>query len=197
MSRLISGRAPVLLAVVLPALLSPVARADTVTLKSGATFSGLIVETNDQIVTLKRRREAERVFKQAEVASFDFNKEGTEEALLPPPPPPPPPVKVATPVPRPELPPAGVGVRNAKVIIYGTTWCGYCAKARSYLNQQRIPFADVDIERDPQARVEVARKCSAKGIPFDGSVPVLDVNGHMIRGFDVPAIKAALGDRAG
>jgi mycoredoxin len=41
---------------------------------------------------------------------------------------------------------------QGKVIIYGTTWCGYCAQARKLLNENAIAFYEYDIERPLHGR---------------------------------------------
>ncbi|EFV12922.2 glutaredoxin-like protein [Segniliparus rugosus ATCC BAA-974] len=35
--------------------------------------------------------------------------------------------------------------------MYTTTWCGYCRRLKVQLDQAQIPFAEVDIEQDPEA----------------------------------------------
>jgi glutaredoxin len=79
------------------------------------------------------------------------------------------------------------------VTIYGTSWCGACRAARQYLTQRRIPFADKDIERDPAAARELSEKASKMGIPTD-RVPVIDVRGRLLQGFDRARIDALLGE---
>ena len=37
------------------------------------------------------------------------------------------------------------------VTMYTTTWCGYCTRLKSQLQREGIPYAEVDIERDPSA----------------------------------------------
>ena len=51
----------------------------------------------------------------------------------------------------------------AVVTLYGTSWCGACKSARSYLRDRRIPFADKDIERDAAAARELREKARAAG----------------------------------
>lgn len=82
--------------------------------------------------------------------------------------------------------------QDARVVLYGTSWCGYCARARAWFREHQIPFEDRDIEQDPDARDEVRRKCTEAGSRFNGSVPVIDVNGRIIHGFDVSGIESAL-----
>jgi glutaredoxin 3 len=78
------------------------------------------------------------------------------------------------------------------VTIYGTSWCGACRAAREYMTAHKIPFADKDIERDPSAAQELADKASKMGIPTD-RVPVIDVRGRLLLGFDRERIEALLG----
>ena len=84
--------------------------------------------------------------------------------------------------------PSGIPV----VTIYGTSWCGACRAARQYLTERKIPFADKDIEQDPAAAQELRDKASKLGIPTD-RVPVIDVRGRLLLGFDRARIEALLG----
>jgi glutaredoxin len=78
------------------------------------------------------------------------------------------------------------------VTIYGTSWCGACRAAREYMTAHKIPFVDKDIERDPAAARELAEKASRMGVPTD-RVPVLDVRGRLLLGFDPARVEALLG----
>jgi glutaredoxin len=79
------------------------------------------------------------------------------------------------------------------VTVYGTSWCGACRAARQYFSERKIPFADKDIEKDAAAASELAAKASKMGIPTD-RVPVLDVRGRLLLGFDKARVEALLGD---
>jgi len=79
------------------------------------------------------------------------------------------------------------------VTIYGTSWCGACRAARQYFAERKIPFADKDVERDPAAARELADKASKMGIPTD-RVPVIDVRGRLLQGFDRARIEMLLGE---
>jgi glutaredoxin 3 len=72
------------------------------------------------------------------------------------------------------------------VSIYSTPSCGYCRMAKSWLTERKIPFNDFDVSRDERKAEEMVRKSGQMG------VPVLDVNGRIIVGFNVPAIENAL-----
>ena len=79
------------------------------------------------------------------------------------------------------------------VILYGTPWCGACKAARQYLISKHIPFAYKDIENDASAARELQQKASRLGIPAD-RVPILDVRGRLLVGFDRTRLEALLGD---
>jgi glutaredoxin len=79
------------------------------------------------------------------------------------------------------------------VTIYGTSWCGACKAARQYLAGRKIPFADKDVERDADAARELAAKAARMGVPAD-RVPVIDVRGRLLLGFDKARIEALLGE---
>ena len=79
------------------------------------------------------------------------------------------------------------------VIVYGTPWCGACKAAKQYLAAKHIPYAYKDIESDPAAARELQAKASKMGIPTD-RVPILDVRGRLLLGFDRARLDAMLGD---
>lgn len=74
------------------------------------------------------------------------------------------------------------------VIIYSTTWCGYCSALKDYLDKKNVAWVEKDIEKDAAAYKEVMEKLNGD---FRG-VPVSDVYGKIVLGFDRPAIEAAL-----
>jgi glutaredoxin 3 len=75
---------------------------------------------------------------------------------------------------------------EAKVTIYTTTWCGFCKMAKNYMLQLGIPFVEKDVEQDEKAAHESVEKSGQMG------VPVIDVNGTIILGFDRPGLDHAL-----
>ena len=74
---------------------------------------------------------------------------------------------------------------KANVVLYATEWCGYCKLTRRFLDQKGIPYKEFDIEKDAVARKDY----EALG---GGGIPIIDVNGTLIRGYDPDAILAAL-----
>jgi glutaredoxin len=78
---------------------------------------------------------------------------------------------------------ASDGGRELRVIVYGTSWCGACKAARDFLRGHHIPFIEKDIEKDQAAENELARKAKRAGLKL-GGVPVLDVAGQLVMGYD-------------
>jgi glutaredoxin len=83
-------------------------------------------------------------------------------------------------------------VTQPAVIIYGASWCGPCHQAASYLKQRNVAFVEKDIEQDSGAAREMQAKL-AKANRRGGSIPVLDVRGQILIGFDPRAVDQALG----
>jgi glutaredoxin len=88
----------------------------------------------------------------------------------------------------------GTGLDQGRptVIIYGAEWCGPCHQAASYLKRKGIPFVEKDIEKDPQAAREMQSKLKSAGIRT-GSIPVIDVRGKVMVGFNPNSVDEALG----
>jgi glutaredoxin len=99
--------------------------------------------------------------------------------------------------PAPESPagspePAKPSVR-APVIVYGAEWCGACHQAMRYLRSKGIPYVEKDVEKDPSAAREMQQKLAKNGL-HSGSIPIIDVRGKVMIGFNPAEIDAALGD---
>jgi glutaredoxin len=78
------------------------------------------------------------------------------------------------------------------VVIYGAEWCGACHEAAKYLRSKGIPYVDKDVEKDPGAAAEMQQKLAKNGL-HEGSIPVIDVGGKVMVGFNPAEIDAALG----
>lgn len=74
-----------------------------------------------------------------------------------------------------------------KAIVYSTPTCPYCKMAKQYFTEKGVPYEDVDVAADSARADEMVRKSGQMG------VPVIDINGTIIVGFDKPKINAALG----
>ncbi len=80
---------------------------------------------------------------------------------------------------------------TGQVIVYGASWCSACHQAMAYLQRRHIPYVEKDIERDAAAAQEMQAKARRAGVPT-GSIPILDVRGHIMVGFNPEAIERAL-----
>ncbi len=80
----------------------------------------------------------------------------------------------------------------ASVIIYGAEWCGACHEAARYLKRKGIPFIEKDVEKDPGAAREMQDKLAKNGL-HAGSIPVIDVRGRVMVGFNASEVDGALG----
>jgi glutaredoxin-like YruB-family protein len=76
---------------------------------------------------------------------------------------------------------------SKNVTIYSADWCAYCHAAKDYLNKKGIAFTEKDVESNPTFAQEAVQKSDQMGIP------VLDIDGTIIVGFDRPKIDTALG----
>jgi len=78
---------------------------------------------------------------------------------------------------------------NTKPIIYSATWCAFCHAAKQYLDKLGVAYDDRDVESNPQFATESVEKSGQMGIP------VIDIDGQIIVGFDRPKIDQALKDK--
>ncbi|HMN45399.1 MAG TPA: glutaredoxin family protein [Povalibacter sp.] len=74
---------------------------------------------------------------------------------------------------------------SGDVILYATSWCGYCRKTRELFDEQGVAYVEYDIEKSDEGR---ARYDELGG----NGVPVIDVRGTIIHGYDEDGILAAL-----
>ena len=64
------------------------------------------------------------------------------------------------------------------VVMYSTSWCPYCARARQLLTRKQVDFEEIDIEAEPQRRAEMGTRSSQR------TVPQIFVGEHHIGGSD-------------
>jgi len=77
-------------------------------------------------------------------------------------------------------------VEKNKVKVYSTPTCPYCHAAKDFLKENKIAFEDIDVSKDHDQAQEMIEKSGQMG------VPVIDINGTIIVGFDKAAMKKAL-----
>jgi glutaredoxin 3 len=75
------------------------------------------------------------------------------------------------------------------VVVYTTPSCPHCRSAKRFLSERHIPFQEVDVTKSERSVQELKRKSGQTG------VPVIDVNGKIIVGFNTTKLIQALGLR--
>ena len=74
----------------------------------------------------------------------------------------------------------------SKVVMFGTSWCGYCAKARALFNAQGVRFIELDLEKDGAAEAFQRDVMGLRGFP------TIVIGNRVIQGFDEGQILASL-----
>lgn len=74
----------------------------------------------------------------------------------------------------------------ATVTIYSTPTCPYCKKAKEYFKEKNVDFTDIDVSEDTGKQQEMVDKSGQM------AVPVIDIDGTIIVGFDKGKIDEAL-----
>lgn len=77
--------------------------------------------------------------------------------------------------------------RQPRVIVFTSPTCGYCNAVKQYLRQNRIRFKEVDVSCDHRAARDMVRRSGQMG------VPVVDIGGKIVVGFNRPRINKLLG----
>ncbi len=77
---------------------------------------------------------------------------------------------------------------TAKIIVYSTSWCAFCHTEMQWLEKLGVDFIAKDIEADKAAYEELMAK---NGGDYSG-VPVTDIAGELVLGFDRPKLQAAM-----
>ena len=76
--------------------------------------------------------------------------------------------------------------RNRDVIVYTTSWCGWCRKTLAFLDKNGIDYENRDIEADDAWRDELEEKTGGT------SIPVVEIDGEIIRGYDPTRMRQLL-----
>lgn len=74
----------------------------------------------------------------------------------------------------------------ASIKVYSTPTCPFCKRAKEFLKQNNFAFEDLNVAESEEVRTEMINKSGQM------AVPVLDIDGEIIVGFEVEKIKKAL-----
>jgi len=72
------------------------------------------------------------------------------------------------------------------VKVYTAPGCAFCIIIENFLKRNKIKFKEIDISKDAKAKQEMKKKSGQE------SVPVTEVNGKVIVGYDLKKLKEAL-----
>lgn len=73
-----------------------------------------------------------------------------------------------------------------KVTVYSTPTCPWCKKVKTYLSEHDVEFDDIDVSADEKKAAEMIEKSGQMG------VPVIDIDGEIIIGYDEKVLKKQL-----
>lgn len=85
---------------------------------------------------------------------------------------------------------ADAPTETASVIIYSTPTCAFCKTEKQYLDHLGVSYIVKDVEEDASAMEELIAKSNQQ------AVPVTDIDGVIIRGFDRLKIDTILKEKA-
>lgn len=77
-------------------------------------------------------------------------------------------------------------MNDSNIIVYSANWCAFCHAAMDYFDKKGVKYEKRDVEENPQYATEAVDKSGQRGIP------VIDMNGEIIVGFDRPKIDSQL-----
>ena len=78
----------------------------------------------------------------------------------------------------------------SKVLLFSTPTCSWCRRATRYFRGRKVPFKELNVERDADAGRDIVRKTGQTG------VPVIKISSRWIVGFDREQIDRELARKA-
>lgn len=78
-----------------------------------------------------------------------------------------------------------------QVTIYSTTWCAFCKTEKQYFDKLGVKYQEKDVEADKEAYEELMAKIGGN---FQG-VPVTDIAGDIVLGFNRPQIDTLIKEK--
>lgn len=78
------------------------------------------------------------------------------------------------------------GSASEKAVIYTTPWCQFCKHVEAYLDEKGVAYEEIDVQADQAKAQEMIEKSGQMG------VPVTEIKGEIIIGWDKPKFEALL-----
>lgn len=76
----------------------------------------------------------------------------------------------------------------AAVTVYSTSWCGYCRVAKRFLDENHIPYTEIDIEADEDAALRIEQWNHG-----NRTVPTIDIDGTILTNPSPAKLRQVLG----
>jgi glutaredoxin-like YruB-family protein len=76
---------------------------------------------------------------------------------------------------------------NERVVVYSSPTCAPCKAAKEYLASKGVPFREVNVAEDAEARDELVR------LTGQTMIPVILVGDEVVQGFNKPKLQSLLG----
>lgn len=73
-----------------------------------------------------------------------------------------------------------------EILVYTTQTCPWCKKVKEWFKSKRIKFTELDVTEEDKYRDQLIEKSSQL------SVPVIDIDGEIIIGFDEKELETAV-----
>ena len=77
---------------------------------------------------------------------------------------------------------------TSEVVMYSTTWCGYCQRARGLLQRKGVEVREIKVDEDPSQREVMVQKSGGRR-----TVPQIFIDGRSIGGYEELAALARRG----
>ena len=82
--------------------------------------------------------------------------------------------------------------RDVSAVIYGAEWCGACHEMAKYLKSKGVKFEEKDVDKSSVVQAELQSKFAKAHVPPTSSIPVTEIKGRLIVGFNPQAVDSAL-----
>jgi len=87
---------------------------------------------------------------------------------------------------------AGRNTADVVAVIYGAEWCKACHDTAKYLATKGVKFVEKDVDTSGVIQAELRAKFQHAHVPPTSSIPVTDINGQLVVGFNPSALDSAL-----
>lgn len=80
------------------------------------------------------------------------------------------------------------GTEKPRIVIYTTTYCGFCRRAEALLDERKLRYEQIDVTDDDEARAQLVERANMR------TVPVIFIDGQPIGGYTDLAALARTGE---